>query len=141
MQLDLFLSLCSYLGISMTPEKTYDPVTILSFAGIELDSVLLEARSPSDKLDKCRSLISEFLQRKKVTLNEVQSFTGLLNFSCPVVIPGRAFLQRLIDVTLGIHSPEHKIWLNKEVKEDLNFVLFQWSVIFLRRALAQLHET
>ena len=124
MQLDLFLSLCSYLGISMTPEKTYGPVTILSFAGIELDSVLLEARSPSDKLDKCRSLISEFLQRKKVTLNKVQSLTGLLNFSCPVVIPGRAFLQRLIDLTLGIHSPEHKIWLNKEVKEDLNFVLF-----------------
>ena len=48
MQLDLFLSLCSYLSISMTPEKTYGPVTILSFAGIELDSVLLEARSPSD---------------------------------------------------------------------------------------------
>ena len=53
----------------------------LSFSGIELDSVLLEARLPSDKLDKCRSLISEFLQRKKVTLKEVQSPTGLLNFA------------------------------------------------------------
>lgn len=69
MQLHLFLSLCSYLGIPMTPEKTYGPVTILSFAGIELDSALLEASSPSDKLDKCRSLISKFLQSKKVTFN------------------------------------------------------------------------
>jgi len=108
----------------MAPEKTYGPVTTLSFSGIELDSVLLEACLARDKLDKCRSLISEFLQRKKDTLKEIQSLTGLLNFSCPVARPDRAFLRRLIDLTLGIHSPEHKIWLNKEVKEDLNFVLF-----------------
>ena len=61
----------------MAPKKTYGPVTTPSFAGIELDSVLLEARLPSDKLDKCRSLISEFLHRKKVTLKEVLSLTGL----------------------------------------------------------------
>ena len=85
MQLDLFVSLCSYMGILMAPEKTFGPVTTLSFAGIELDSVLLEARLPSDKLEKCRYLISEILQRKEVTLKEVQSLTGLLNFDCSVV--------------------------------------------------------
>ena len=95
----------------------------LSFAGIELDSVLLEARLPSDKLDRCRSLISEFLHRKKVTLKDVLSLTGLSNFACSVVRPGRAFLGRLIALTLGIRSPEHKIRLNKEVKEDLKLWL------------------
>ena len=87
MQLNLFLSLCSYVGILMAPKKTYGPVTTPSFAGIELDSVLLEARLPSDKLDKCRSLISEFLHRKKVTLKEVLSLTGLSDFACSVVRP------------------------------------------------------
>ena len=56
MQLDLFLSLCPYLGIPMAPEETFGPVTALSFAGTELDSVLLEARLP------CRSLISKEVQ-------------------------------------------------------------------------------
>ena len=46
-QLDLFLSLCSYLGIPMAPEKTCGPATTMSFAGIELDSILLEARVTS----------------------------------------------------------------------------------------------
>ena len=64
-------------------------------------------------------LISVFLQRKKVTLREIQSLTGLLNFACAVVIPGRAFLRRLIDLTIGIKAPHHKIKLSKEVKEDL----------------------
>ena len=57
-QLDLFLNLCSYLGIPMAPEKTCGPATTLSFAGIELDSILSEARLPLDKIDKSRNLIS-----------------------------------------------------------------------------------
>lgn len=35
----------------MAPEKTYGAATTLSFAWIELDSVLLESRSPSNELD------------------------------------------------------------------------------------------
>ena len=63
--------------------------------------------------------ISDFLTRKKVTLKEVQSLTGLLNFACSVVVPGRAFLRRLIDLTLGIRFPNHFIRLTREVKLDL----------------------
>lgn len=118
-QLDLFLSLCTYLGIPIAPEKTCGPTTSLSFAGIELDSVLLEARLPLDKIEKCVSLISEFCRRKKVTLREIQSLVGLLNFACSVIRPGRAFLRRLIDLTVGVSMPSHYIRLNKEVKEDL----------------------
>ena len=118
-QLDLFLRLCSWVGIPMAPEKTCGPATTLSFAGIELDSISSEARLPLDKIEKCTQLISEFLGRKKVSLKEVQSLTGLLNFACSVIKPGRAFLRRLIDLTIGIRSPHHLIRLNKEVKEDL----------------------
>ena len=91
----------------------------MSFAVIELDSISSEARLPIDKIHKSAQLISELLGRKKVTLKEVQSLSGLLNFACSVIKPGRAFLRRLIDLTIGIRSPHHLIRLNKEVKEDL----------------------
>ena len=71
----------------MAPEKTCGPATTLSFAGIELDSVSFEARLPLDKIDKCLGLIANFLTRKKVTLKEIQSLTGMLNFACSVVVP------------------------------------------------------
>ena len=67
-QLDLLMSLCSYLGIPIAPEKTCGPSTTMSFAGIELASLLLEARLPRDKIAKCISQISDFIHRKKVTL-------------------------------------------------------------------------
>ena len=104
-----FLSLCTYLGIPMAPEKTVGPENILAFAGIELDTLRMEACLPMDKTTKCKTLISTFLRCKKVTLWEIQSLIGLLNFACSVVVPGRAFLHRLIDLTKGVKFPHHFI--------------------------------
>lgn len=118
-QLNLFVDLCGYLGVPIAPEKTCGPDTTLCFAGIELDSVLCEARLPLEKITKCLFSIAEFLKRKKVTLKEIQSLTGLLNFACSVVVPGRAFLRRLIDLTIGVRSPFHFIRMTREVKADL----------------------
>ena len=119
LQLSLFLDMCAYLGINMAPEKTCGPATTMSFAGIELDSVQSQARLPADKLVKCTSLIVDFLRRKKVSLKEVQSLTGLLNFACSVVVPGRCFLRRLIDLTVGARRSHHLIRVTREVREDL----------------------
>ena len=97
----------------MAPDKTVGPSTNLSFVGIELDSLSMEAGLPHDKIHKYTALIWQFLRRKKVPLQELQSLLGLLNFACPVVKPGRAFLKRLIDLTLGIRSAHHLIRLAK----------------------------
>ena len=88
--LKTFLHICKEIGIPMAPDKTIGPDTSITFLGIELDTVKQEARLPQDKLSKCLEIICEFLHRKKVTLKELQSLCGLLNFACQVVIPGRA---------------------------------------------------
>jgi len=122
-QLELFVTVCTYLGIPIAPEKTVGPSNVLSFAGIELDTIEMEARLPPDKISKCIWLISEFMHKKKVTLKEIQSLLGFLNFACSIVKPGRAFLRRLIDLTIGVRSPHHLIRLNKSVKADLQLWL------------------
>ena len=68
-----FLSLCDYVGVPIAPEKTVGPRTTLTFAGIELDTVMLEARLPADKIAKTQALLLSFLTHKKATLQEVQS--------------------------------------------------------------------
>ena len=97
--------MCDDLGVPMAPEKTMGPSSVLCFAGIELDTDQMEARLPEEKLRKCVTLISEFLKRKKVSLKEMQSLIGLLNFTCSVVIPGRTFLRRMINLTIGVNRP------------------------------------
>lgn len=125
-QLQIFIDVCNYLGIPIAPEKTFGPSQVLSFAGIELDTCKMEARLPADKIEKCLGFLSHFLTKKKVTLKEIQTLIGLLNFACSVVVPGRAFLRRLIDLTIGIRAQHHSIRLTKSVKEDLRV----WSSFF-----------
>ena len=70
---------CHELGVPMAEEKTVGPAHVLTFAGIELDCLKHMARLPR-KVDKCRQVITQFLSCKKVTLQELQSLIGLLNF-------------------------------------------------------------
>ena len=54
-----------------------------------------------------------------MTLKELQSLIGLLNFTCSVILPGRAFLRRLTDLTIRVRRPHHRIRLSKDAKADL----------------------
>jgi hypothetical protein len=79
----------------------------------------MEARLPSDKVKKILAALESFRARKRVTLREMQSLIGLLNFACCVVLPGRPFLRRLIDLTRGVTQPHHHIKVSKESRLDI----------------------
>ena len=114
-----FLAMRKVLGVPIAHEKTAGPNTTLQFAGIELDCVRLEARLPLDKLTKSRTLLHQYYKKRSVTLRELQSLIGLLNFGCSVVVPGCAFLRHLIDLTSGLTHPHHHIRLNQEAKQEI----------------------
>ncbi|XP_052062798.1 uncharacterized protein LOC127702580 isoform X1 [Mytilus californianus] len=119
-KLERFLAICKDMGIPISKEKTFQPSKVMSFVGYEIDTRLMEVRLPIDKLDKCHNLLTVVLQKEKITLRELQSIIGTLNFACAVVIPGRAFLRRLIDLTIGVKKSFHRIRMTKSVKQDLN---------------------
>ena len=114
-----FLQLTKTLGIPIKQEKTVFPTTCITFLGLELDSILMEVRLPIEKLVKIRELLDYFICKRKATLKELQSLTGLLKFACSVVVPGRTFLRRLIDLTRGLKKPHHYAKLTREAKADL----------------------
>ena len=113
--LRLFMS----VGAPVVASKTLGPSQVLEFMGIELDTVRMEARLPEDKLQRTRDLLNSFTQRRSVRLVELQSLIGTLQFACKVVVPGRTFLQRMINLTRGVPSRFHHIRLNKEFFKDL----------------------
>ena len=49
----------------------------------------------------------------------LQCLIGLLNFTCLVVVPDRAFLPRMIDLTKGVNKPHHYIRLSRGAKLDI----------------------
>ena len=55
--LDSFMKLCGDINIPLAPEKTQGPAQVLTFLGIELDTVRMQAKLLQDKLLKCRENI------------------------------------------------------------------------------------
>lgn len=53
----------------------------------------------------------------------MQSLLGSLNFACKVIAPGWAFCRRLINSTIGIKIPHHKIQVSVYIKKDLGLWL------------------
>ncbi|XP_068704400.1 uncharacterized protein [Montipora foliosa] len=92
--------------------------------GIVLDSVHMEARLHDNKLTLIRDLLASFKKHCSARLVELQSLVGTLQFACKVVVPGRTFLQRIINLTKGVPSCFHHIPLNREFFKDINM----WKV-------------
>ena len=126
-----FLHLCGYLGVLIAQEKTVGPSQVIQFVGIILYSVRQEARLPEDKLQKCRLLLQSFYKRWKVTLRELHSLLGLLNFTCSVAVRGRPFLRRMINLTVGVRHAHHRIRLSKGTKHYKQSGSISFYITFL----------
>ena len=118
--LHAFLALAKSLNIPIRHDKTVLPTTTVSLHGIEIDTIHMQMRLPQDKLASARSQVDAMYRRKKVSLREIQSLIGTLNFACKVVVPGRTFLRRLIDLIKGVSNPNHSIRLNAAARLDLS---------------------
>lgn len=82
--LDRFLSMCNSIGVPIKAEKTVQPTTTITFMGLELDSINMVARLPDDKLLPLRERLNVQVKLRKITLQDLQSLIGLLNFCCSV---------------------------------------------------------
>ncbi|XP_053112584.1 uncharacterized protein LOC128327611 isoform X5 [Hemicordylus capensis] len=114
-----FMELTDQLGVPLAQDKTEGPVTCLSFLGIELDTIAGCSRLPQAKLFVLLDMVRSLGRARKVSLRELQVVLGHLNFACKVVAPGRAFLRRLCDLTVGVRAPHHRVRITEGVRADL----------------------
>lgn len=92
------------LGLAFQPAKTEGPCTSITFLGLELDSIAMEARLPADKLSFLRALLSDWVDRPSASLRDTQSLIGYLMFCSQVIPHSRTFLRRLLDFSSSFRS-------------------------------------
>lgn len=125
--METFFTCMKKLNVPLATEKTEGPVEVLSFLGLELDSVAMQTRIPDDKVKEVLEKIDSLLAKDRTTLRDMQSLIGSLNFACRAIPPGRPFCRRLINAIKGLTKPHHHLRVTKSIKADLNM----WNV-FLR---------
>ena len=118
--LQSFMQIASLINLPIKHSKTHLPSPIAVLHGIEIDTNSMQARLPRDKILKASNMLHLLSKKRRVTLAEQQSIIGFLNFACRVIVPGRAFLRRLINLTHGLTKPNHHVRLNKNARLDIN---------------------
>jgi len=105
--------------VPVAPEKRVTPCTLMEFLGLLVDTVLQQVKIPEDKLKDIKAKVDHALTLKKVSLKELQSLIGSLQFLCRAVAPGRPFIRRLSYMTAKVSKPWHKVRMSLGCKDDL----------------------
>ena len=121
------IQLLRKLGFAIHWGKVVDPTTKITFLGIELDSISMSVRLPSDKLDSLRQELLEFVQRKRASKRQLQSIAGKLSWAASVVKVGRVFLHRIFDQISFLKHASHKTLISLVMRKD-----FLWWFKFLQ---------
>jgi len=137
--LDAAVDLFRRLGLRLNPAKIVPPSQVMEFLGIRIDSVSQQLSIAPEKLEHYRRRVAEALaddEASSLSVRQLESLLGKLNWYCEVLIAGRARLSRIrACVPGGGHyrpSPYTKVSLSPEAKLDL-----LWWQDQLRLAAAQ----
>ncbi len=97
----------------------------MEFLGLLLCTLLQCMKVPADKLAEVKDKINIALSHKnsKITLTELQSLIGSLNFLYRAVAPVRVFISLLSFLTSKLTHPWHKVRINKGAVHDLHMWL------------------
>ncbi|XP_072182248.1 uncharacterized protein [Diadema setosum] len=72
--------MCERFGVPIAEGKTEGPVQQITYLGLQIDASTLQVQVPEVKVLALLSMLREFLVKSKVTLREMQSLIGSLNF-------------------------------------------------------------
>ena len=125
--LEMARRLFERLGLPITLDKTIAPTTLLTFLGIEIDSVQLQLSLSSDKLAHLRSMLAQWDGKCSASKHELQVLLGYLSHAATIVRPGRAFLRRLIDIAKKPRLATQRVQLNLDCRADL-----AWWATFIK---------
>lgn len=97
-------------GLEEKVSKSQAPSTIMTFMGVQFDTVKLTLQVTQDRLVEILELVRSWLDKKEATRREVESLFGKLNFIAAVVRPGRIFTSRILLFLRGLpRSGSHKV--------------------------------
>ena len=122
-----FYSIMNSFGMSVTKEKTLGPTAMLEYLGLILNFIAQRLEISEEKCLKCLDLIHKLINacinRKKVTVKNIQQAPGSLNFICQVLPVGHPFLNSLYRLTRIVkgetQATGHNRCISREVCDNL----------------------
>ena len=111
-------SLLKVLGLSESENKAESPQTVMTYLGIEFDSVKLEMRVNESKCAELSSELQKWCRKTVATKTEIQSILGKLMWVAKAVKFSRCFVLRIIAEVKRLTAQKQKTTLSLEIRKD-----------------------
>ena len=85
-----------FAGIAEAPEKACAPATVMTFLGLQFDTVEFTLTITPDRLVEIQAPLASWEGKVKANRLELQSLSGKLQFAAGCVRPVRIFVSRLL---------------------------------------------
>ena len=122
------ITLCKTLNAPIKPSKVEGPTTSLTFLGIHLNTISMEANITDERKQSLLQELTMLQHRRKCTKRELLSLIGKLSFSCKILPAGRIFLRRLIDLATTVKHLHHHIRITTNARLDKQWWLDFYQV-------------
>ena len=116
--MSVFKLVCDQIGMPVSPDKSEGPTQVIEFLGLMIDTIEMVVRILRDKMQDITLILINIIRKCKVTVAELESLAGKLNFIAKVVPTGRSFTKRVYQCFQGIPKHRH-IVLKHPVLADL----------------------
>lgn len=116
-QINRFIQICQLINFPISEEKMVWATQELIFLGIIINTIKCIVAIPQDKIDKAAASLDRIIRAKKVKVLDLQRLTGLLNFFCKAIVPGKAFTRRMYNKFKAMRQYHH-IRVDAELRQD-----------------------
>lgn len=115
--LKAFMDICAEINLPLAMEKTCYACQVIVFLGLLINTRRQTISVPIDKVERGKRELDIVIRSRKITVHQLQKLTGLLNFFCRAVVPGRAFTRRLYAKMSGLQK-HHHLRVDREMRAD-----------------------
>lgn len=113
-----FSHICKDLGVPIAADKTEGPTTNITYLGLGINTASQTLFIPHDKVTSLNDQLRDLCNRKKITLQQLQSLCGLLAFCGRALPAARAFIRRFYGAMSSAYRPHHMIRVTSGMRQD-----------------------
>jgi hypothetical protein len=121
--LDESINILAMYGLMVNPTKTAGPSQVITFLGIELDSMNMTMRCTEERLEELTSLLRLTSSRSTTRVHQLESLIGKLSFAAQVLPGARPFMRRLLDQCRSASHRSQRVRLSKPFFLDISYWL------------------
>ena len=114
-------NLITSLGFAINESKSVAPCQMLTYLGIEINSIERTLSLPNDKLQQLVALLGKWRKRVRCTKRQLQTLVGKLQWAAQVIREGRTHVRHLIALLKKLSKPNHHVRISSSARRDIGF--------------------